>query len=325
MTSNNIVFVTALPAIFEDAIAAAPGEFHVSTISNQASEEEKIAQLKDTEIILGVFPALSEPVLRSAKKLKFIQLLHAGYEMMNLPLLEELGIACATSGNVNSPAVAELTIGLMLAVSRKILSANARLKAGGWTMDSPETDPYTHAELYDKTVGFVGLGNIGLHVAKRLRAFECRLCYYKPHRLELTMEEQLGLEYVALDALYRKSDFISIHASLNADTRSMVDQQALQKMKPTAILINTARGAIIDESALVDALQRQDIAGAGLDVLHPEPPTQENPLLNMPNVVTTPHIGGGTRGTQDRMFEFCWQNIRTLLAGSMPRYIITKS
>lgn len=323
MIDSNIVFVTALPDIFKDAIATAPAEFNISTLHNQASDDEKIEKLKDAEFILGVFPALSEAVLRSAKKLKFIQLLHAGYEMMNLPLLEELNIGCATSGNVNSPAVAELTIGLILAVSRKLLCANARLKAGGWTMDSPETDPYTHAELYDKTVGLVGLGNIGLHVAQRLRAFECRLCYHKPHRLDRELEEQHGLEYVSLDELYRNSDVISLHASLNSDTRCMVDRQAFKKMKRTAILINTARGAIIDEQALIEALQQQDIAGAGLDVFDPEPPVKGNPLLQLPNVVATPHIGGGTRGTQDRMFEFCWQNIKAVRADKMPFSIIT--
>jgi len=185
MAEGKVVFVTeGLSDEFNDQVLrSTPAGLTTMMLSNQVADAEKIAALVDADFILSFRGTFSERVLRSARKLRFIQLIPAGYDLMDLQLLQELGIPCATSGDANSPAVAEHTILLILALARKLQRADATVRAGGWRFANPSTNPNTYFDLVGKRVGMVGLGSIGQHVAQRLRGFDCQMYYAKRHPL----------------------------------------------------------------------------------------------------------------------------------------------
>jgi len=308
----------------DDIVAAAgPDDLEIVKIDVTAPAEAQCETIKDADALFFVFGGqMPDAVIRQASRLKFIQTMSAGYDYLNLDLLKELDIPFANSGDMNSPAVAEHTVALILSVARKLVQADAAVRKGMWLFQSPATDPYSYGELYDKRVGIVGLGNIGRNVAQRLQGFNCELVYASRTRLSDKQEKELGIENVELDELFETSDFVTLHAPLTSTTKHMVNQERLAKMKSTAILINTSRGGVVDESALLDALQQGEIAGAGLDVFDPEPPKKDNPLFQLDNIVVAPHSGGGTAGTQRRIISFCWQNIAAALTGKTPRNLI---
>jgi len=248
----------------------------------------------------------------------------AGYDFLDLDFLRQRGIPFATSGDLNSSVVAEHTVALILALLRRLVRADAALRAGSWLMQEPETDPYSYGELYGKRVGIIGLGNIGRNVARRLRGFDCHLQYASRRPLSAKQERELCLERVDLEQLFETSDVVTLHTALTPQTRRIVNRDRLKLMKPSAILINTSRGPVVDEAALIEALREGKIAGAGLDVFDSEPPRKDNPLLRMDNVVVTPHCAGGSSGTQERIISFSWQNIKAFLSGETPRNLITK-
>ena len=293
MAVGKVVFVTELSdELNHQVIRATPEGLTTLLIPNRISDDEKIEALQDADFILSFRGTFSERVLRSAPQLRLIQLLPAGYDTLDLKLLQELGIPCATSGDANSPAVAEHTILLILALARKLQQADATVRAGGWRFDNPATDPNTYFDLVGKRVGIVGLGNIGRHVAKRLQGFDCQIQYYKQHRLSEAQERELGVQYVDLLGLFSSSDIVTLNLALTSETEHLVGHDELELMKPSAILINTSRGRVVDETALIKALQQRKIAGAALDVFGQEPPAPDNPLLQMDNVLVTPHIAG---------------------------------
>jgi phosphoglycerate dehydrogenase-like enzyme len=172
-----------------------------------------------------------------------------------------------------------------------------------------------------KTVGIVGLGNIGQQVAKRLRAFDCHLIYYDAFRRG-PEEEQLGVTYVSLETLLETSDIVSLHVPLNDATRGMIDRQALERMKPKAILINTCRGEVVAEADLIEALRDGTILAAGLDTQAKEPADPANPLLDLPNVTLTPHSAGPTVDSFHKRFSNGYANIARVAAGGAPMWVI---
>lgn len=325
MTNARVALAHYIPGDLDDIVAdAGPGDLEIVKMDVQASEEAQSEVLKDADVLFFVFGGkMPDAVLRQATRLRFIQTMSAGYDYLNLDLIKELEIPLATSGDMNSPAVAEHTVALILAVTRKLARADAAVRAGGWLLQQPATDPYTYGEIFGKRVGIVGLGNIGRNVAQRLQGFNCELVYASPSALRKDQERELGVVRVGLDELFETSDIVTLHVPLTSETRHMVNRDRLERMKPSAILINTTRGAVVDEAALTEALQDDVIAGAGLDVFDTEPPAKNNPLFGLDNVVVTPHVGGGTSGTQERIISFCWQNIRDALDGREPRNVVS--
>lgn len=325
MTNARVALAHYIPGDLDDIVAdAGPGDLEIVKMDVQASEEAQSEVLKDADVLFFVFGGkMPDAVLRQAARLRFIQTMSAGYDYLNLDLIKELEIPLATSGDMNSPAVAEHTVALILAVTRKLARADAAVRAGGWLLQQPATDPYTYGEIFGKRVGIVGLGNIGRNVAQRLQGFNCELVYASPSALRKDQERELGVVRVGLDELFETSDIVTLHVPLTSETRHMVNRDRLEQMKPSAILINTTRGAVVDEAALTEALQDDVIAGAGLDVFDTEPPAKNNPLFGLDNVVVTPHVGGGTSGTQERIISFCWQNIRDALDGREPRNVVS--
>ncbi|HZA23498.1 MAG TPA: 2-hydroxyacid dehydrogenase, partial [Dehalococcoidia bacterium] len=292
MAEPKVVFFTALSDEYRPLVTdqEPPGlNFIVAPMG--MDDDEKIELVKDADFLM-LFPGrLPDRVMQAARKCRLIQVLSAGYDQINLRLANDLGIPVANNGGANSVAVAEHTIMLVLATYRRLLHYANYVKGGGWR---PSQDRKIDVfEFEGKTLGLVGIGNIAQKVARRARAFDANLQYYDRYAsLPPTEEEALGIRSVSLEELLRTSDVVSVHVPLTGETRHMIGKAELALMKPTSIIINTARGGIIDEAALLEALQSGAIAGAGLDVLEHEPPDPNDPLPKLDNVIVTPHTAG---------------------------------
>jgi len=210
---------------------------------------------------------------------------------------------------------ADLTLGLILALARRIVEGDSAVRAGQW-----EPEKLMGHDVHGATLGIIGLGRIGSVVARRARGFNMKVLYHSRTR-KPDLEKELGLKYVDLDALLKGSDFVSLHVPLNEKTVNMIGERELRLMKKTAYLINISRGPVVDERTLYKALAEGWIAGAGLDVLSMEPPSPENPLLKLRNMVFTPHVGSATVECRRRMSETVVDDVLGVLEGKMPRYL----
>lgn len=325
MTATRVVLVNGYDeALNEGIVEIAPPGFSVTVIGNGVSDDEKRAALVDAEFLLSLGVSFTAAVLQGAVKLKLIQLLHAGYDAIDLGPPSALGIPVANCGDANAAAVAEHTVGLLLAVQRKIVQADSAFRAGADLRSHSAFDLNSYRDLFESRVGIIGLGNSGRRVARCLRGFGCTLQYATPRPLAQQDEEDLGIEHVSLDALLESSDVVTLHVPLTAETRHLIGAAEFARMKADAILLNTTRGAVIDEAALIDALRSGQIGGAGLDVFDPEPPAPDNPLLGFDNVVVTPHVAGGSGATLRRIFAFAWQNIVDVRDGNEPRAVVNE-
>jgi glyoxylate reductase len=216
---------------------------------------------------------------------------------------------------VMDDATADLAWALMFAVARRVAEGDRLMRSG--IFPGSQSCYMEGAAITGATLGLVGMGGVGRAAAKRASGFSMRVLYYDPRRLEPAEEAALGLTWVTFDQLLAESDFVSLHARLTSETRHLMDEGAFARMKPTALFVNTARGALVDEEALVRALRAQRIAGAGLDVFEHEP--RPHPaLLGMPNVAVTPHVGSGVKPVRARMAEIAARNIIAILNGSAP-------
>lgn len=240
-------------------------------------------------IIAGGIPITKE-YMEAAPKLKMIQKWGIGVDKIDCKAAEERGIAVSITAGANSVPVAELAVGLMFAVNRKIPYIDAQMRQGRWL--KTEMRPLCYM-LSGKTVGLLGIGNIARQVAKMLRGFDVDLIYYDIHKLDTEQEKALNVRYVDFDTLVAQSDVLSVHVPMTEHTKGMIGEQQFKAMKNTAIVINTARGGVIDEAALVEALEKKEIRGAGIDSYAVEPIEKDNLLLKLENVVLTSHNGGG--------------------------------
>jgi glyoxylate reductase len=204
---------------------------------------------------------------------------------------------------------------LLLSYSRRVVEADAVVRDGRWTVWHPSF--MLGLDLHGATLGIVGLGAIGLAVARRARAFDMRVVYNSRTRKQ-EAERDLGIEYLPLDDLLRQSDFVALTVALNEDTRNLIGARELALMKPTAILINTARGGVVDQAALVDALRGKTISGAALDVFQVEPIATDDPLLALDNVTVVPHLGSATVGTRKAMSDLAIDNLLAFFRGERP-------
>lgn len=274
----------------------------------------------DAEYYLGLARQMGGEFFRSAPKLRLVQLLSAGYDRVDVEAARKAGVPVANNGGANAIAVAEHTLMLMLAVLKRLVRFHNDVVAGKWRVgDFAEARVY---ELAGKTLGIVGLGNIGKKVARRAAAFDMDVHYYDIARLTEDQEDALGVRFVLLAELLRTSDVVSLHVPLDDTTRSMLGPRELAMMKPSAILINTCRGPVVDEAALHRALTQGQIAAAGLDVMVEEPPPPAHPLLALPNVTLTPHTAGPTWENWTARFRNGFDNIQRVAAGRPPRWVI---
>jgi phosphoglycerate dehydrogenase-like enzyme len=271
-------------------------------------DEALLAELlPETDVLWHVLKRCTVEMIGAAARLKLIQKIGVGVNTIDLEAAKARGIAVCNLPGTNARAVAELTLALMLAVLRRIPRFDAAMRRGGWS--DPELQDGI-GELGGRTVGLVGYGAIPQLLAPVLVALGCRLIY----TARSPRVDALG-EWCTLDALLSKADVVSLHIPLVAETERLIDADALSRMKVGAVLINTARGGLVDQQALTDALAGGRLGGAGLDVFMHEPHEASEPLFRLPNVVLTPHVAWLTTGTFDRSFALATENCRRVAAG----------
>jgi phosphoglycerate dehydrogenase-like enzyme len=306
------------PVIVEMATAMTPAGFEL--VMADPGTPEFIQAAGDAEYYLGLARRMGGEFFRSAPNLKLVQLLSAGYDHVDVEAARKANVPVSNNGGANALAVAEHTIMLILAVLKRVVQFHNSVAAGKWRVGNP-ADVRVY-ELANRTLGIVGLGNIGKKVARRARAFETKVQYYDIRRLSEADEDALGVRFVLFDELLRTSDIVSLHVPLDDSTRNMLDARALSLMKREAIIVNTCRGPVIDETALYDALKNNRIAGAGLDVMVEEPPKENHPLFTLPNVTLTPHSAGPTWENWTARFRNGFDNIQRVAAGRPPLWVI---
>lgn len=253
-------------------------------------------------------------VFESVSQLKVIARTGVGYDAIDVPAATARGVAVCTSLGCNNIAVAEFAFALMIACSRKLAQNMAEVRNGGWTR-------HQEMGLEQNTLGIVGLGSIGKELAKRARAFEMRVLAYDVFQ-DQQFADRHQVTYVPLEQLLRESDFVSLHLLLDANTRHIMNAERFRMMKPTAYLINTARGGVVDTAALIEALKEKRIAGAALDVFEQEPVEADSPLRTMDNVYMTPHVSGSSNRSRHTSMMMATENIIRVLRGEKPLHIV---
>ena len=318
--ATKIIFSPKFPAALLDvARSLVPAGFEMVVVD--AGTPEFTAALPDAGYYVG-FPRaeLNAEFFKAAPGLKLVQLISAGYDRLDVSAAKRAGVPIANNGGSNSVAVAEHTLMLMLAVYRKLSWHHANVVTGKWRVG----DFASHRlyELEGKTLGIVGLGTIGKKVARRAAAFGMRILYYDIARLPEDAEDALGVRFVLFPELLRVSDIVSLHVPLNEATRKLVSTRELAMMQPSAVLINTCRGPVVDEDALHVALTSGRIAAAGLDVMVEEPPLANHPLFALENVTFTPHMAGPTWDNWPKAFRNAFDNVQRVARGERPLWVI---
>jgi glyoxylate reductase len=265
----------------------------------------KVAQLDGLVSLLT--DRIDADLLDQAPRLKVVSNFAVGFNNIDVKACTERGIAVGNTPGVLTDATADMAFCLLIAAARRVVEGHQYSLSGQWKT----WEPLGHLgqDLAGRTIGIVGMGRIGQAMAKRCHGgWDMKILYNDVYKNEKA-EAEFGARQVDLDTLLRESDFISLHTDLNEQTRGMFDAATFKKMKPTAVLINTARGPLVDQKALADALKHRTIFAAGLDVTDPEPPAMDDPLLSLPNVVIAPHIASATVQTRNRMAEICARNL----------------
>lgn len=256
---------------------------------------------------------IDRPLLRAASNLKVISQLAVGYDNIEIPAATAQGIPVGHTPDVLTDATADFTWSLLLAAARRVVAGDRFTRAGHWQTWEP--DLLLGAQVTGATLGIVGLGRIGQAVARRARGFEMPIRYTNPQQCDPELEQSLEAEFVTLEQLLQESDFVTVHAPLTPETHYLFGDPQFEQMKPTAILVNTARGPIVDPTALHRALVQGQIAAAALDVTDPEPIPLDSPLLALENLIITPHIGSASRTTRETMAEMAIANLIAGLTG----------
>lgn len=281
---------------------ALPDEFELCEITSK----DQTALLAEINYMITRLMVIDRQVIEAASQLELIQRWGVGYDKVDVDAATERGIPVMIAAGVNSVSVAEHTVLLMLAVLRNLSLADRLVRDGFWNCPQVTAGAMT---LQGKTVGLLGFGHIARSVAEKVRAFGAEVNYYDVVRCGAQIEEQYGVSYVSFDQLISGSDIISLHLPLIPQTTLLVDANVIGRMRPNAVLINTSRGKIVDEQALAEALSQGRLRGAGLDTLFDEPPSPHNRLLQLDNVICTPHIGGTTQDNDYYCAQHCMKNI----------------
>ncbi len=311
--SRPCVFVTrTLPERGLTALIQAGYELHVNPLPTPLRPEQLVQALRTHDGVIGqVSDRFDRDTLRAgAGRCRVLATCAVGYDNIDVPAAAEFGIVVTNTPGVLTEATADLTWALLLATARRVCEAERFLRAGAWRgwgmMD------FLGVDVHGQCLGIVGAGAIGTAVARRASGFGMRILYCS--RSKKAAMEELGARLCTLHELLAESDFISLHVSLNPQTHRLIDAAAFKHIRPGAILINTARGNIVDQAELIDALQTGRLAGAGLDVFEKEPAVPAE-LLAMDNVVLLPHIGSATSRTRSRMAEIAAENVIAVLNG----------
>jgi phosphoglycerate dehydrogenase-like enzyme len=275
----------------------------------------QIDRAKDADVIMIANMPLKGEVIRACKNLKFINVAFTGVDHVDLAAAKEMGVKVSNASGYSTQSVAELALGMMLSLLRNVPQVEERCRAG------KTKDGLVGTELQGKTVGIVGAGAIGQNTGRLCKAFGCKVIAYN-HRPKQAAEGTID-EFVDLDTLTRESDIISLNCPLNDSTRGMFDAGRIAMMKKTAILINVARGPVVDSRALADALNEGRIAGAGIDVFETEPPLDVNhPLLHTPNTIVTPHVAFASKESMALRAQIVFDSLDSFIAGKQVNVIL---
>lgn len=289
-----------------------PDGFELKFLEEQTEECLRDSVADIDYILAGGRLHITDEVLNNAANLKMVQRTGVGLDTLDLNALERRRIPLYVNKGINAQSVAEHTLMLILACLRRLTVIDKNTRKGIWKKQ--EQGLQTH-ELRGKTVGIIGMGNISRILVSLLQPFHVRILYYSRFRLETSFEKEKGMEKVSLNELLRSSDIISIHCALRDDTRNLVNRDMVDEIKNGAVLVNTARGGIVDESALTAALISGKIAYAGIDVHAMEPFKDDYPLRNLDNVILTPHVAGVTADSFSSMMHQAFYNIKCFEEG----------
>ncbi|HBH94579.1 MAG TPA: glycerate dehydrogenase [Ruminococcaceae bacterium] len=276
------------------------------------AEDQVAERIKDSDIVLCNKTVLNRSSLENAEKLKYIGLFATGYNNIDIEYCREKGIAVCNAPSYSTDSVAQLTFALILELTNRVCDYRALTDRGDWIKSRTfSMFPIPLMELRGKTIGIIGFGSIGAKTAEIALAFGMRVLAYNR-----SPKSARGVEFTELDRLLSESDFVSLHCPLNRQSKNLINENTLSKMKNGAYLINTARGPIVDENALAAALRSGKLAGAGLDVLCSEPMSRDCPLYNIPNCIITPHIAWAGLETRERLLKIVFDNISCFLSGN---------
>ncbi len=316
---SKVLFAPRQPEVILEILRSlTPAGFDVAVADPGTPEFYQAAQ--DAEYFLGFARNMGSEFFRSAPKMRLVQLTSAGYDQVDVEAARKAGVPVSNNGGANAIAVAEHTMMLMLATLKRLVWHHNNVVAGKWRIGNlADSRVY---EVAGKTLGIVGLGNIGKKVARRAAGFDMTVIYYDIRRLTEDAEDALGVRFVLLSELMRRADVVSLHVPLDDSTRGLIGARELAAMKPSAIIVNTCRGPVIDENALYQALKSEKIMGAGLDVMVDEPPAPDHPMLALPNVTLTPHSAGPTWDNWWARFRNGFDNIERVASGRAPLWVI---
>ena len=284
-------------------------------------KKEDLARLTDVDALVIAMEPVNEQILRAAPNLKIVQRLGVGYETLDLDAIAKRHIPACNIEGVNKEAVAEHALMLILSLSKQLLDANAFSQCADWAAAGRLTT--RTFELKGKTLGIIGMGNTGLALARRARAFEMRIIYNDVRDIDPQSLVGLDAQWMDKNTLLACADIVSVNTDLNDTTRAMIDARAIARLQAHALFVCCARGGIVDEAALASALREGRIAGAGIDVFDTEPLLADNPLIGIPNYLLTCHVAGVASDTTQRIWQWAHDNVRAVVKRAQrPRWIL---
>jgi len=304
--------------LFPDARAILEGNFDVEywPLMEKIPRAELLQRIADKEALICLLTEkVDDELLAAAPKLRIVSTVSVGYDHIDVPACTRRNVMVTNTPGVLDETTADLAWALLMAIARRIVEGDAWMRTATWP--GWELDQLLGGDVFGKTLGVIGFGRIGRGMARRATGFQMRVLYQNRTRIATEVERELRAEFVDMDRLLRESDFVTVHVPLNAETRHLISTAAFEKMKRTAYLINTARGPVVDEAALVKALDEKKIAGAALDVYENEPKAHAA-LLSRRDVILAPHIGSATIDTRTKMAVMAATNAAEFFAGRRP-------
>ncbi len=306
---------------YEERIPAELDWFRIAADSDGVYTPEDLAKVESADGLILAHEPVHETLLEACPNLKIIQRTGVGFDTVDTEAAARRGIPVCNLGDVNKDALGEHGMALMLGLSRRLVDVHRTTQAGDWWAGRAILEETF--ELMGRTLGILGFGKSGYELARRARAFGMEILYHNRSQVDARLTEAVQAQPRGMEDLFRQSDFLSVHVSLNPSTVGLVDGRLLGLMKPTACLINLARGGIVEEAALAEALNTGRLGGAGIDVFSQEPIAGDNPLLGARNCLLTPHSAGTTKECTDREILWSVENLRRYLErGEKPRWIV---
>ncbi|WP_455280630.1 2-hydroxyacid dehydrogenase [[Eubacterium] cellulosolvens] len=297
-------------------------DFEINDKETSPSKQEIIKRIEDKDgLLCSLMEKIDKEIISNGANLKVISSISVGFNHIDVKEATKKGIYVTNTPGILTNATADFAWAMIMSSARRIAEADKYVRDKKWRIPWGLT-MFLGSEIYGRTLGILGLGRIGTGVAERAKGFKMKLIYYDVIRAPKEKEENLGIEYVPLEKLLKESDFISVHVPLTPETQNLISHNEFKMMKPTAHLINTSRGPVVDEDALISALRNRTIAGAGLDVFEKEPIDLDNPLMEIDNVTIAPHIASATRESRHGMARMATENLLDVFKGLQPPQLV---